>query len=76
MIFGTIYKGSTVRYSVEKIKFLRQDVAMVFLRQFLQFFEEGAPRELDARPTIIAEIADGNWRIVAMQNTRISEVGR
>jgi len=29
MIFGTIYKGSNIRYSVEKIKFLRPDIAIV-----------------------------------------------
>ena len=75
MIFGTIYKGSTVRYSVEKIKFLRPDVAMVFLRQFLQLYENGQPRELESRPTIVAEQTDGQWRIAAVQNTRISEVG-
>ena len=75
MIFGTIYKGSTVRYSVEKIRFLRPDVAIIFLRQFLQFQEGGAATELEARPTIIAEKVDGSWRIAAMQNTRITEVG-
>jgi uncharacterized protein (TIGR02246 family) len=75
MIFGTIYKGSTVRYSVEKIRFLRPDVAIIFLRQHLQFSEDGVAGELDARPTIIAENADGTWRIAALQNTRISEVG-
>jgi uncharacterized protein (TIGR02246 family) len=75
MIFGTIYKGSTVRYSVEKIRFLRPDVALIFLRQYLQFFEDGQPRELEARPTIIAENKEGKWQIAAMQNTRISEAG-
>ena len=75
MIFGTIYKGSTVRYSVEKIRFLRPDVAIVFLRQFLDFFEDGGPRELEARPMIIAENSGGKWRIAALQNTRITEVG-
>jgi uncharacterized protein (TIGR02246 family) len=75
MILGTIYKGSTIRLSVEKIRFLCPDVALVFLRQCLQFFDNGQPRELDARPTLIAENADGGWRIVAMQNTRITEVG-
>ncbi len=75
MIFGTIYKGSTVRYSVEKIRFLRPDVAIVFLRQFLQFREVGAPTELEARPTIIAEKVDEKWRIVMQQNTRITEAG-
>jgi uncharacterized protein (TIGR02246 family) len=75
MIFGTIYKGSTVRYSVEKIRFLRPDVAIVYLRQFLQFFEGGAASELEARPTIVAEQRDEKWQIVNLQNTRISEVG-
>ena len=75
MIFGTIYKGSTVRYSVEKIRFLRPDVAIVSLRQYLQFQEGGAASELEARPTIVAEKVDGRWRIVALQNTRITEAG-
>jgi uncharacterized protein (TIGR02246 family) len=75
MIFGTIYKGSSVRYSVDKIRFLRPDVALIFLRQHLQFFEDGQSRELDARPTIVAENVNGTWQIVALQNTRISEVG-
>jgi uncharacterized protein (TIGR02246 family) len=75
MIFGTIYKGSTVRYSVEKIRFLRQDVALIFLRQHLQFSEAGQPRELEARPTIVAEKVEDTWRIAALQNTRISDVG-
>ncbi len=75
MIFGTIYKGSSVRYSVEKIRFLRPDVAIIFLRQYLRFQEGGAASELEARPTIIAEKVDGNWRIAALQNTRITEAG-
>lgn len=75
MIFGTIYKGSSVRYSVEKIKFLRPQIALVFLRQHLEFAAGAPVEELDARPTIVAEKIDDKWRIVALQNTRISEVG-
>ncbi len=75
MIFGTIYKGSTVRYSVEKIRFVRSDVAIVYLRQYLQFHEDGAASDLEARPTIIAEKRDGKWQIVNLQNTRITEAG-
>jgi len=75
MIFGTVYKGSTVRYSVEKIRFVRPDVAILYLRQFLHFFEGGVPSELEARPTIVAEKRDGRWQIVNLQNTRITEVG-
>ena len=75
MIFGTIYKGSTVRYSVEKIRFVRPDVAIVSLRQYLQFSEGGAASDLEARPTIIAERREGKWQIVNLQNTRITEAG-
>ncbi len=75
MILGTIYKGSTVHFSVEKIRFVRPDVALVFVRQHLDFSENGEPRELDARPTILAENVGGAWKIIAVQNTRISEAG-
>jgi len=75
MIFGTIYKGSTIHYSVEKIKFLRPDIAIIFLRQHLELGEGAPVDELDARPTIVAEKIDDKWRIVTLQNTRISEVG-
>ena len=75
MIFGTIYKGSSVHYSVERIKFLRPEIALVFLRQHLEFAEGASVEELDARPMVVAEKLDGKWRFVALQNTRISEVG-
>jgi uncharacterized protein (TIGR02246 family) len=75
MIFGTIYKGSTVHYRVEKIKFLRPEIALIFLRQHLELGEAAPVEELDARPTIVAEKAEEVWRIVLLQNTRISEVG-
>src|SRR6185437_9634371 len=73
MIFGTIYKGSTVHYRVERVRLLRPDVALIFLRQHLQFLEDGQSRELEARPTIVAEKVEDKWRIAALQNTRISE---
>jgi uncharacterized protein (TIGR02246 family) len=75
MILGTIYKGSTVRYSVEKIRFLKSDVAVISARQYLQFYEDGAARELQARPLLVLEKKDGLWEIVTLQNTRIMDVG-
>ena len=75
MIFGTIYKGGAVRYSVEKIRFVRPDVAIVYLRQYLQFHEGGSASDLEARPTLIADKRDGRWQIVHVQNTRITETG-
>jgi hypothetical protein len=41
----------------------------------LQFAENSVADELDARPTIVAEKLEDAWRIIALQNTRISEVG-
>jgi uncharacterized protein (TIGR02246 family) len=75
MIFGTIYKGSVNRFSVEKIRFLRHDVTIVFLRSYLQTCQSGSATEIEARPTLIAEKRDGKWQIVLLQNTRITEVG-
>ena len=77
MNFRTIYTGSTVRYGVEKIRLLPPGVAIILLRQFLQFPEGGAAGDVEARPTIIApkKTFDGNWRIAAMQNTHITEAG-
>ena len=36
-IFDTIYKGSHNRYQVEKVRFLRPDVAVVFIRTNLKW---------------------------------------
>ena len=76
MIFGTIYKGSSsaVQRREDSVSAARcrdrfsSPVSAVSKRAELR-------RELEARPTIIAEKADGSWRIAALQNTRITEAG-
>ena len=50
------------------------DVAIVFTRAHLKFFEGSQAREIEARPTMIMEKREANWHIVALQNTRISEM--
>ena len=76
MIFGTIYKGSSVRYSVEKIRFLRPDVADHFSSP-VSAISRGRCDATSWRHgrTIIAEKPDGKWQIVNLQNTRITEAG-
>ena len=72
-IFDTIYKGSRNRYTVQRIRFIRPDVALVFLHAHLKFSEGGQPREILARPTLVVVKESGKWQAVAFQNTRISE---
>src|SRR5215471_16771700 len=54
MIFDTIYKGSRNRLTLRSIRFVRPDVAVVFVAAHLDYFEGGLPRAMDALPTLIA----------------------
>lgn len=73
-IFDTIYKGSHAEFLVRSVRFLRADVAIVYTRAHVKFFEAGEPRTLDARPTLIMVKEQRQWQIAAFQNTRISEM--
>jgi uncharacterized protein (TIGR02246 family) len=75
-IFDTIYKGSRLNLKVEKVRFLRPDVAIVFIRTNLKWYLGGAEQEVQARPTLVAQKNDsGRWEIVAFQNTLITPAG-
>lgn len=72
-IFDTIYKGSHNRYQVEKIRFLRPDVAVVFIRANLTWYLNGKEQHIQARPTLVAEKnPTGEWKIVVFQDTLIT----
>jgi len=73
-IFDTIYKGSRADFRVLSIRFVREDVAIVFTQAHLGFTVAGAKRDVDARPTLTMARQQGQWEIVAFQNTRISEM--
>ena len=74
VIFDTIYKGSRASFTLRSIRFLRPDVAVVFAGAQVKFHEGNETRTLDTRPTLIVVRGEGAWRIVALQNTKISEV--
>ena len=74
VIFDTIYKGSRLRFDVRGVRFLRPDVALVFTQGNLTFDDPADAREIHARPTMILVKEQGSWRIVALQNTRITEM--
>jgi uncharacterized protein (TIGR02246 family) len=68
-VFDTIYKGSRVRYAVEGTRFVRPDVAVVFLRARLDLRDNTTPVPTGARPTLVIANEGGQWQIVAFQNT-------
>ena len=72
-IFDTIYKRSHNRYEVEKVRLLRPDVAVVFIRASLTWYLNGQEQHIQARPTLVAEKSPtGEWKIAVFQNTMIT----
>ena len=67
-------RESTARYDVERIAFLRPDVAVVSVRQrpvtLAGAALEGAP---EGRPTYVLTRDQDDWLIAAAQNTQVKE---
>lgn len=74
-IFDTIYKGSTNRFVVEKVRLVGDCVAIIFVFATLKLTTPGMPSQLNARPTMVLERRDGEWKIVAFQNTLVTSEG-
>jgi uncharacterized protein (TIGR02246 family) len=73
-IFSTIYLGSRAVFGLREIRFLHDDVAVVFTDARVDYQERGQARVIEARPTMVVEKQRGQWRIAAFQNTRIAEL--
>jgi uncharacterized protein (TIGR02246 family) len=74
-IFDTIYKGSTNKFAVEKMRSIGDDAAIVFLYAELRVTTPGLPPLLNARPTLVAQRTGDGWKIVTFQNTLITTEG-
>ncbi len=74
-IFDTIYKGSTNKFDVEKIRFVGDNAAIVFAFTTLKVVQPGLPPQMNARPTLILERKPSGWKIVAFQNTLVTPEG-
>ena len=75
VIFDTIYKDSTLKFTVEKIRPVSSYVAIVFVFGELKITQPGVPPVLHARPTLVAHQTGGTWKIVAFQNTVVMPEG-
>ena len=69
-IFDTIYKGSRVGYTLEKVRFVRPDVAIAFVRARLELLDG---KILETRPTLTLARTGNRWQIVVLQNTLIAD---
>jgi uncharacterized protein (TIGR02246 family) len=74
-IFDTIYKDSTNKFTVNKVRFISSDVAIVFLLAELKVAQAGLPPVLHARPTLVAKRTPDGWKIIAFQNTMVTPEG-
>jgi uncharacterized protein (TIGR02246 family) len=75
-IFSTIYRGSHIELTVEQLRALRADVALVNVRGHLAVPSENGTDESGARLGMVAAKTDDKWEIVSFQNTAIREFGR
>jgi len=74
-IFDTIYKGSKVKFEVEKIRPVGANVAIVFIFSTLKISKPGLPPVANARPTMVLQRQDDAWKIVTFQNTLVTPEG-
>lgn len=85
-IFNTIYRGSRMQYTIEGIRCVRPDVAIVYIHARVRSHlavpvndpsrsadtMDGEWHEAQARPTLVLAKDNGVWRIVFHQNTHVA----
>lgn len=85
-VFDTIYKGSAITFTIEAIRFVRHDVALVHLHQRLmsrlppgaaasiarQRLMSEEMHETQARASLLFVKDGGSWQILSFQNTGIA----
>lgn len=75
-IFDTFYKGSNIMLTLENVRFVRPDVAIVHVQGRLMFQVGGNTQESDARSTSVVTKNNEGWSIAAFQNTPILPPGQ
>lgn len=85
-VFETIYKGSAITYTIEAIRFVRADIALVHIHQRLmsrlppgaaastarQRLMTDEMHETQARATLLVVKDNGAWQVLSFQNTTIA----
>ncbi len=77
-IFDTFYKGTTLHMTVERVRPIAADVALIYLRGHLRRGEEviqQQPGMTDAVPVLVIVRGDDGWLAVHFQNTPLLTPG-
>lgn len=69
IIFKSFYANTTWNLEIDKIRFLGEDTALVHASGSVTTKGDSIPEEPDAIPLIVFNKVDGEWKIVALQNT-------
>lgn len=67
-IFDTFYKGTQMHYVIDKIKFIREDVALVHVLGALSLKTESRPKDPQVLWTSLLEKTNGSWKIISFHN--------
>lgn len=73
VVFETREKHSIVSNTVEQIRFLRPDVAVIHVLGARKVVQGDSTQEVKGRITMVMVKNKGKWEIVAFQNTPIQE---
>ena len=71
-IFDTVYKNSSLSYTIEQLRFLRPDVAVIHVQAELQVTQGDTTETGNARITLVMTKNNDKWEIAAFQNTPIA----
>ncbi len=67
-IFNTMYKDTQLFYVIDKIKFLKDDIALLHVLGAVVKKDDARPKDPEVLLTIIAEKMDDRWKIVSFHN--------
>ena len=70
-IFETMYKYTNLALSVQQIRYLKPDVAVVHVFGTATTSQGDSSRATNARMTIVMSKNAGKWEIIAFQNTEV-----
>ena len=75
-IFSTIYRESHNVATIQSVRFLRPDVAVVHVEWNLEFTTGGGKQKARAMNSMVMTKDNHKWSIAVFQNTPIDERGR
>ncbi|MCW9038742.1 MULTISPECIES: SgcJ/EcaC family oxidoreductase [Altibacter] len=67
-IFSTMYKDTQLFYTVDKIKFLSNEIALMHVLAAVAPKNETRPKDPQVLISVIAQKIDGTWKIVSFHN--------